>query len=464
LADLYPDKADSLAALVAQHSEHGGDLLEAARWTRRAAEWAEMRNLGEALRHWQHVRALADRLPESPESMQLGLLARAGTIGLGIWHGDPESRTATLFAEGKALANRLGDRRSLALLEAAYSGALSSAGDIQGAVEHSLEGVRLAAEVGDESVKLALRVPLVYAYELAGRTEEALQVTDDALAHPPSDLKLGASALGFSPFAFLTLFRGELLTYVGRLDEAREQLERVLTLARDLAEPEILALGHGFLCYFARCLGDGEIARRHAPDAVKIAESTGSALSRTFAYRGLGIAHLMAQRWADAAAALEKALTIARETRTVLWVSPFILADLAEARLGLGQVELARETAESALAEGKRLGSKASECPAYLALARVLLATEGARAAVEIEALLSEALRGALGTGQRTYVPHVHLAAGELARVRDDTARRERELLEAERTFLAVGATPHAREVRRELATLEARLDAEVPA
>src|SRR5262249_10936421 len=75
LADLYPDKADSLAALVAQHWQHGGDLLEAARWTRRAAEWAEMRNLGEALRHWQNVRALVDRLPESPETMKLGLLA-----------------------------------------------------------------------------------------------------------------------------------------------------------------------------------------------------------------------------------------------------------------------------------------------------------------------------------------------------------------------------------------------------
>jgi predicted ATPase/class 3 adenylate cyclase len=464
LADLYPDRADSLAPLVAQHWEHGGDLLEAARWTRRAAEWAELRNLGEALRHWQHVRALVDRLPESPETMNLGLLARAGTIGLGIWHGDPEGRTATLFAEGKALASRLGDRRSLALLEAAYSGALSSAGDIQGAVDHSLEGVRLAEEVGDESVKLALRVPLVYAYELAGRNEEALQATEKALAHPPSDLKLGASALGFSPFAFLTLFRGQLLTYVGRLDEAREQLERALTMARNLAEPEILALGHGFLCYFARCLGDGEIARRHAPDAVKIAESTGSALSRTFAYRGLGVAHLMAGRWADAAAALEKALTIARETRTVLWVSPFVLADLAEAQLGLGQVELARETAEKALAEGKRLGSKAADCPAHLALVRVLLATEGARAAVEIEALLSEGLRGAVGTGQRTYVPHVHLAAAELARVRGDGARRERELREAERIFLAVGATPYAREVARELATLEARLDGEVPA
>src|SRR5262249_21293836 len=163
-----------------------------------------------------------------PETMRLGLSSRAGMISLGIWRGDPDKRSASLFAEGEALAIRLGDRRSLALLEAAYSGALTSAGDIQGAVEHSLEGVRLAAEVGDESVKLALRVPLVYAYELAGRIEEALQVTDDALARPPSDLKLGASTLGFSPFAFLTLSRGQLLTYVGRFDEARDQLERAL--------------------------------------------------------------------------------------------------------------------------------------------------------------------------------------------------------------------------------------------
>src|SRR5262249_15998653 len=80
LAGLCPGKADSLAALVAQHWEHGGDLLEAARWTQRAAEWAEARNLGEALRHWQNVRALVDRLSESPETMRLGLSSRAGMI------------------------------------------------------------------------------------------------------------------------------------------------------------------------------------------------------------------------------------------------------------------------------------------------------------------------------------------------------------------------------------------------
>jgi tetratricopeptide (TPR) repeat protein len=423
-----------------------------------------MRNLGEALRHWQKVCALIDRLPESIETMSLGLLSRAGMIGLGIWHGDPENQTATLFAEAKALADRLGDARSLALLEAAYSGALTSAGDIQGAVEHGLEGVRLAEEVGDESVKLALRVPLVYAYELAGRIEEALRVTEAALAHRPNDLKLGASALGFSPFAFLTLFRGELLTHIGPLDEAREQLESALTLARELSEPEILALAHAFFCYFARSFGDGEIARRHAPDAVKIAEVNGSALTRTLAYRGLGIAHLMNRQWTEAASAFEMALKIAGESRTVLGTVSYTLADLAEVRLGLGQVKLARETASRALAEAMRLRTKGTECHARLSLARVLLATEGSRAAVEIEELLAEALSGALQTSQRTYVPQVHLASAELARACGDGARRERELREAERIFLAVGATPHAREVRRELATLEASLDAEVPA
>jgi tetratricopeptide (TPR) repeat protein len=464
LADLYPDKSDRLAALIARHWERAGELLEAARWTRRAAEWAEIRNLGEALRHWQKVCALIDRLPESLETMSLGLLSRAGMIALGIWHGDPENRTATLFAEGKALGSRLGDRRSLALLEAAYSGALTSASDIQGALEHALEGFRLAEQLGDESVKLALRVPLVYAYEVAGRIDEALRVAEDALADPPSDRKLGAGTLGFSPFAFLTLFRGQLLTYVGRLDDAREQLERALVLARELAEPEILALGHGFFCYFARCVGDGEIALRHAPDAVKIAEVNGSALSRTFAYRGLGIAHLMARQWSEAAAALEKALTIAGETRTVLWSTPYILADLAEARLGLGQVELARDTASRALAETIRIQTRGAECHTRLVLARVLLATEGSRAAVEIEALLGEALSGARQTGQTTLFPHVHLAAAELARLRDDTARCERELREAERIFFAIGAVPYAREVARALATLEAHIDAEVPA
>ena len=51
-----------------------------------------------------------------------------------------------------------------------------------------------------------------------------------------------------------------------------------------------------------------------------------------------------------------------------------------------------------------------------------------------------------------SYVPHVHLAYAELARVLGQGARRERELREAGRLFREIGADGHARSVERELA------------
>jgi hypothetical protein len=156
------------------------------------------------------------------------------------------------------------------------------------------------------------------------------------LRHPPADLKLGVGALGFSPYLFFAYFSANLLTQLGRLGEAHAQLERALQLARELDEPDIQSLAHGYFCYFARCFGDPEIAKSHAADAVRIAEALGSALSRTFAYRGLGISHHMSGEPQPATAAFENALTIARESRTVLWVEPYVLADLAEAYVALG--------------------------------------------------------------------------------------------------------------------------------
>jgi len=451
LAEIDPEKAELIATLIAHHWESAGDLLEAVRWTRQAAEWEELRNLTEALRHWKKVRDLCASLPETPETMMLALLARAGTIGLGIWHGDPENQTQTMFNEGKALAERLGDVRALALLEAAYSGALSSAGDIEAALEHSLEGARLAELSGDESVKLALRAPLVYAHEIAGHLRESLRLTEEALANPPKDLKLGASSLGFSPYVFLVLFRGEMLTHLGRLPEARVELERALTLAEKLEEQEILSLGHGFFAYFARCYGDAEVARHHLPEALRISERMGSALSRGFAYRGLGGLHMMEGRFSEAIAMFDKALEIARTNRTVLWAEPYTMSDLAECHVGLGRKDEALELAKRALAQSRRLRSRGCESHALLALARVELAVEGAAAIEEVEEMLPMAMDLMRAMETSTYFAEVPLLRAEIARLRGDYASVRRELTEAHRLFVEIGADGHARAVARAL-------------
>jgi len=138
----------------------------------------------------------------------LALLSRAGMIGLGIWHGDPGNDAEVMFAEGKALANRLGNVRAQALLEAAYSGALGSAGDVEAALEHSLEGARLAelsrrrereARAGARRSSTRTRSPVISA--------SRFRLSEEALGQSAKRLKLGASSLGFSPYIFLVHFR-----------------------------------------------------------------------------------------------------------------------------------------------------------------------------------------------------------------------------------------------------------------
>jgi len=62
LEEVHAESPDEHAALVAHHWESAGKALEAARWHRRAADWAGMRNLEEAVRHWRRCRELTTGL------------------------------------------------------------------------------------------------------------------------------------------------------------------------------------------------------------------------------------------------------------------------------------------------------------------------------------------------------------------------------------------------------------------
>src|SRR5215472_11358190 len=75
LEEAYAERLDEAAALLAHHHEEAGDALAAARWHRRAAEWAGITNAAEGLRHWERVRNLVRTLPHNDETLQLGTAA-----------------------------------------------------------------------------------------------------------------------------------------------------------------------------------------------------------------------------------------------------------------------------------------------------------------------------------------------------------------------------------------------------
>jgi hypothetical protein len=84
-------------------------------------------------------------------------------------------------------------------------------------------------------------------------------------------------------------------------------------------------------------------------------------------------------------------------------------------------------------------------------VARVRRRAEGVIARPAIEAALARALTLVRETCARGFEPHVHLERAELARLLGDDAARQRELREAHRLFIEMGATIRATEIAKEL-------------
>ena len=452
ITELYADRLDEQAALIAQHWEEAAEMLAAAQWHGRAARWAGMMHLAEALRHWRKVRELLERIPESAETLALGIAARIQIFNVEWRLGGSEEEAAATFAEGKALAERTGDPRVLARLVASYSGVIGLCGDVQAYLDYGTEAARVADQTDDAGLRAACRLPVFAALWFGGRLPESLRLIEQALALTSEDPILGADVFGFSPFIFLLGVRGSPLAEMGRFAEAAGSLDRAEQLARQHGEAETLGWVHGICVELAWLSGrEPQAALGHVRLEVEIAEKIGSPLSRAIAHMSLGRAHLLSKDWKQAASALEQGLQIARETRAGLVYEASMLALLARAYLGLGEHRRACATADQAIAVARRRGTRFSECVAHISQAHVLLRTEGAKASRDISAALRAAHALVEETGGRSQEPFVHEGLAELARLTGDPATRDREVREAHRLFAEMGATGHAERLAKEL-------------
>ncbi len=128
-------------------------------------------------------------------------------------------------------------------------------------------------------------------------------------------------------------------------------------------------------------------------------------------------------------------------------LTAWALCFLAEAKLGQGDPRAALELADEALADARQSGGRLFEMDALLTRARALLGSEGASCAAEVERTLAEASALIDETEARCREPIVHEISAELARLRGDEATSKRELREAHRLFVEMGATGHAERI-----------------
>jgi class 3 adenylate cyclase/tetratricopeptide (TPR) repeat protein len=453
VVELYPDKLDERAGLLAHHWERGGELLEAARWNGRAGQWAGPNHPAEALSHWRRVLELLESVEESAETIELRLSACGQILNYAWRVGISDEDAAATFAAGKALATRSGDVSSLARLTAAHGVGRALTGALEEALEHGEEVARLAEQTDDPELSTVLQAACIWR-TLAGDLREGLRLCELAIALAGDDLNIGRRTLGASVPITLRVLRGVILGFAGRLEEGARELGGALELAREHDEIETLGLGYGAQAGIAWLQGETEGILERAGQSVEIAERLGSSWSRVSAQHNLARAQLVSGHWAEAVQSAERALEVARELRTGLVLEGDLLAILAEAHLRRGDTALARSLAEQARDASRRLHTRAYECNAEVALARALLRADGAASHDAIESGLGRALELVEKTGAFSQEPFIRVELAELARLAGDDGARDRELREAERLFIAIGAPKRAARLAADLAAL----------
>jgi class 3 adenylate cyclase len=450
IEEIDAGKLDERAALLAYHWENAGEAPEAAKWHRRAAEWVGYNNVAESLGHWGSVRDLLDSLPETPQTLAERAAVRARIMTYLARIGDMEDHAPSLFREARELATRSGDPHVLSQVLNGF-GVLRLFGEgvVEG-LDLLREAIQRADETQDVGLRVAARDAPCQAFFEAGRFRECLATANEGLQLAQGDLALGADRIGMSPGLALSAWRGVALSLMGRPREGGAEIDRVIKLAGKSQQFLPLVRAHEYRVVTCQVTGEAALALAHGREGVDYAERTGNQMARMWARLHLGLANVMNGAWRDALEVLDEAQAIGGERRLLL-LEGDLLAVMAAAHSGLGDLARGLALAEEAIAISRRRGTRMWEFFAQVTRIRALREIQGLQAIKEVETALAEADALLEMSGAKSYEPVLYVERAELARLTGDEAARKRELREAHRLFTEIGAPIRAAEVAKEL-------------
>jgi adenylate cyclase len=444
---------DEGAAEIALHWSEAEEPGKAAIWHRRAAVWAALSGPREGLRHWRRVRELASGVTDEATRNALSLEACREILALGWRGGFSAEEAESVFKEGRALAERLGDPLTVAVLLSIYGTArMSAAGSATDYVRCAEEAEPIVAALGNPMLTATLGAFPMFAYLFAGDGSKVVEIADRVLAAVGSDNSLGKEVTGFSPRLAAMQARTVGLLYLGRLEEAEVQCREGVQLAEKLGEVELLGWLDHATTWLAYTRGDAGSFLDHGRRCLEIANKIDNDSSLVIAYFSLGNSRLMAGQAAEACEALRAGAGIARDRKAFLAFRPQVLSVLAEAQLAIGEKTEAEASAREAIESARAGGCDYYEAHAHLSLAETLLAADGAAPKGDIGTALDCAEALVERTQGRSLAPRIVELRGRLAAAEGDPEAADALLSRAQDLYREIGATGHTARLTRGLA------------
>jgi adenylate cyclase len=446
------DDQDERAGEIAQHWAEAGNSGRAAHWYRRAAEWAGLSDPREGLRHWRRVRELAPGIADESERDELALQACVQLFLLGWRMGGSESEAEAVFAQGRALAERIGDRHALAMLVGFYGLMRAQlAGSALDYVRYGEEAAEIAAEIDDPALRAGIGTFPAFGNFYVGDGRATLEWSSQVLAEVGSDDALGKEIAGYGPRAAMLFARACALITLGRFEEAPGAAGEASRAAEDAQEFEVLGWVQYAWTTLAFARGGPESALEHGNHCLAIAEKLDNGSSRALAYLSLGQAYLIDAQLSAAREVLGLAAATIRDQAVQLAFLPQVLALQAEVHLGLGEPTEALAAAREAIERGSITGCNYFEAQAQIALVAILLATDDVVPHAEIESALERAEELVESLEARSLSPRILELRGRLASALGDEPASDGALHQALDLYRTLGATGHAERLAGEL-------------
>jgi class 3 adenylate cyclase/tetratricopeptide (TPR) repeat protein len=390
-------KHDEFAGLLAFHYEAAGQPLEAVTHLQRAARWIDRTNSAEALKSWKKARALLQDQPRSEHVDRLRALV-SGQILSCAWREGMSAEEVKPYAEEALSFARASDKMHEPILIGAYGRVLASTAATDDYVNLVLDAVKLTSGEGDVGRFATVNAMLSQAYFMSGRLNEALDAGDVALAAITeqggfdNNVTLGLNPnqiMGFDVEHWVKCLKVRILVRLGRFGEAEQRLEGVLQVVPERAVVQFIP--HFASVEMAWGLGKPELARPHAAKVAELADLSGMPYLRVAAMVCAALATATADKFNEAAGELREAITFARRARAGLEFEARMLADLADVLYRAGDLEVALEACDEAIAVSRRRTDRLAELHATVVRGLILAAAGDVQSAEEIRQLIVRA-------------------------------------------------------------------------
>lgn len=413
----FKSRLDEHAGLLAYHLEQSGQALQAAQANVRAAIWVGANDPSQALRTWKKVRELLLPLPPDRTVDYLRMMASGQIVNFSWREGISPEHAKGYFEEAKKLALASGNIRENALIHVVYGRILGASASADEYVDKIREAEALAGGSVDASLQVTLNAVLCHALRLSGRMIDALDVNTEALDHVHEFGKFDRQMFGFDIEPWLIAMRGQTLVMLGRGDEARPYLDRVIEMDSTHLDAITHVIPHLAYVDLAWASDDAQLAERHAERAFSIAMQRGVPYLRVYAQACRGLSHIVAGRLDEAIKDFVDALGFARRRKAGLESEARILADLANAYRLRGDFASAMSVAAEAITISIVRHTRVPECLARIVNATALCASADASKKAEAEQELKRAEELVQDTGVVIFAPLIHAARANLASI-----------------------------------------------